>query len=145
LVFRFFWGVAPTLCFSLTQLRNPFLTNPLTGYAQQMSGDSLKLDGLGVDYLPNAVDPAPLSFNVIDASNLPSTVGLLNILVSAVPLLERSPSSVLYTESHTVPADDQLNLLSNLMLGEVGSICTLFGIAPLASMTGISARGYQQD
>jgi hypothetical protein len=138
---RFFVGDASALCFGIARVRNG-VTSPLSSYVQPC-GDPLKLDG--ADYLPGADEPAPLSFNVIDAGDLQTTHGLLNIFVSAIPLLEKSPSSVIFTQTHTTAAKDELNLLSNMLLADVGDICTLLGIAPLPFLTGISPNGYHQD
>ena len=49
-----------------------------------------KITGLG---------DAPLSFNVIDTSNLLDHVGSVNLLVAAIPLLEHNLSATLYTEA----------------------------------------------
>ena len=41
-----------------------------------------KLDGK--EYTPGHLDPAPVTFNVIDASNLLDFVGLIDVLTSAI-------------------------------------------------------------
>ena len=140
--FRFFVGDSMSLCYGFAQLCHPGGINPLQCYPHPTTGVSLVLDGAG--YLPNAAFPAPLSFNVIDASDLGDTDGVLNILVSTIPRLKRSPSTVLFTESRKFEKDD-LDVLATMLLDNVGSICTLIGIAPLTYMTGVSARGYAQQ
>jgi hypothetical protein len=140
--FRFFVGDSMSLCYGFAKVSRPGGINPLHCYPHPTNGVPLVLDGAG--YLPNAAFPAPLSFNVIDASDLGDSSGLLNIFVSAIPLLTPSPSTILFTESH-IQGKDDLGVLQNMLLGDVGSICTLVGIAPLTYMTGVSARGYEQD
>lgn len=140
---RFFVGEATACCFGLAGIRNPCASSPLATYAQPISGEPLVIDG--ADYLPDAAEPAPLSFIVVDASDLPTSTGLLNIFVSVIPLLVKSPSTVLFTEAHDCPPKEQLKMLENVLLGDVGAICTLFGIAPLGYLTGFSTRGYLQD
>jgi hypothetical protein len=51
----------------------------------------------------------------------------------------------LFTEAHDCPPKEQLKMLENMLLGDVGAVCTLFGIAPLGYLTGFSTRGYLQD
>jgi hypothetical protein len=140
---RFFAGEATACCFGLAGIRDPSASSPLATYAQPISGERLIIDG--ADYLPDAAEPAPLSFNVVDASDLPTSTGLLNIFVSVIPLLVKSPSTVLFTEAHDCPPKEQLKMLENILLGDVGAVCTLFGMAPLGYMTGFSTRGYPQD
>jgi hypothetical protein len=140
---RFFVGDATAFCFGLARLKNLTIPSPMESYADPNSGEPLKLDG--GDYLLNGSESAPLTFNVVDASTLPSSIGLINIFVSIIPLLEFAPSTVLFTETHTILPEEQLTLLENMLLGDVGMICTLFGIAPLTYMTGTSLKGYQHD
>jgi hypothetical protein len=59
-------------------------------YAQPSSGKYLTLD---------SQDRAPSSkFNVVDASELADLVGLLNLLISVIPIFELSLTSILHTD-----------------------------------------------
>lgn len=59
----------------------------------------------GGDYERRGPHRAPLLFNTIDTSNLANHLGLLNLLVVALPLLRKTPLSVLYTNA-LVTTDD---------------------------------------
>src|SRR5208282_5778939 len=43
------------------------------------------------------------------------------------------------------PLEDEMMLLSNLLLGDVGTVCSLFGIAPAAYLNGTTTRRYNLD
>ncbi|KAJ3545441.1 hypothetical protein NMY22_g2441 [Coprinellus aureogranulatus] len=80
-------------------------------------------------------DRPPLSFNVIDTSNLSDHLGPLNILLAAVPLLKREVSSALFT--HTMintKGDSTTNFQTVSALQKIGvdlSLLSLvFGVIP---------------
>ena len=92
---RFFVGDAVNFCRALNHLRTNH-TDEFNFYSRPWSALRLRLDGPG---FPNGCDRPPLSFNVIDTSNLVDEVGFINILTATIPLLEQSASSALYTET----------------------------------------------
>ena len=59
---------------------------------------------------------APLSFNVIDTSNLMDNAGAINVLVATSPLLENSISATLYTESLVKREESHKALINKLFL-----------------------------
>jgi hypothetical protein len=74
---------------------------------------------------------APLSFNVIDSSNLTDHVGLLNILIATVPLLQRKPWSVVYTNTMANTIDKgTMSGLTEKACGDIPTLSILLGIAP---------------
>lgn len=90
--------VADALCFGYTLQDRHATGSARTAFcyrARHVSMDPLEL--VEDDYA--AEGNAPVSFNVIDTSNLLDHVGGLNLLVAASPLLNGDPSSTLYTES----------------------------------------------
>ena len=142
---RFFVGDALAFCYGLDQLRTQVASNVLACYAQPWSGKPLDLNGDGYGDLSQ--NRAPLSFNVVEASDLVDTVGILNLLVSVIPILEQSPSTILYTDSMFCPenGETELCMLSRMLCGDPRTICALMGFAPVAFLSGITSRAYQQD
>ena len=135
---RFYVGDAVNFCRALNQLRTNH-TDESNFYSRPWSAQRLRLDGPG---FPNGYDRPPLSFNVIDTSNLGDDVGFLNILTATIPLLEHSASSTLYTETmRSYPSQGgTTNLLSDLLCGDVGTMCAILGIVPAPYVTGVSAH-----
>ena len=77
-------------------------------------------------------------FQVIDSSNLGDHVGLLNILSATAPLLHRSASSVLYTESLLMTSENILASLSTALGSDVATFSLLIGLAPSGLLTGVT-------
>ena len=76
------------------------------------------------------------SFDVIHASNLVDSVGLLNILPATIPLLRLSPFSTLYTECQLLAAEDPVDTLNALLFTDATTFTLLLGLAPAAHLTG---------
>jgi hypothetical protein len=142
---RFFVGEPIPFCYALGQLRTGVLSNILASYVQPWSGKPLVLDGAQYVGTPTA----PLSFNVVDASDLVDTVGALNLLVSVIPVLEESPWTTLHTDVSFFPITEEKEtetaLLSRLLLADPRTVCTLLGLAPLTLLTGITTHGYHHQ
>jgi hypothetical protein len=143
---RLFVGDGLAFCCALNHLRTGVYSPALACYAQPWSGSSLLLDGPNYQSV-GATDQAPLGFNVVDTSDLTDSVGLLNLLISVLPVLELSPSTVLWTDTTFIPDKGQTetSLLPTLLNGDVHVICLLLGIAPKACLTGCTTRAYEQD
>ena len=77
-------------------------------------------------------------FDIIDTSNLGDHVGLINILSATVPLLRRSASSVLYTESLLMASENILESLSTALGSDVVIFSLLIGLAPSGLLTGVT-------
>jgi hypothetical protein len=140
---RFFVGDETAFCFRLAEQRSGKSARALLCYAEPWSGKSIQLDEN--QYSAGSIDPAPLVFNVVDTRDLSEIIGLLNLLIAVVPLLEYSPATILHTEHVVFPLEDEMLLLSNLLLGDIGTVCSLFGIAPVAYLNGITTRRYNLD
>ncbi|KAF8196756.1 hypothetical protein K438DRAFT_1585494 [Mycena galopus ATCC 62051] len=71
-------------------------------------------------------------FDTIDTSNLVDHVGVLNILIAAVPLLAHRPTSVLYTE-FAVKKDEgaKASNLTELLCADIATISVLLGVLPV--------------
>lgn len=79
-------------------------------------------------------------FDVIDTSNIADHVGLLNILICALPLLKSVSSSALYTENlvQSTVQYDAHERLKFLLCGDPSSIFCLLGAAPMECLTGVT-------
>lgn len=88
-------------------------------------------------------DPSiPKSFNVVDTSNLSDSVGPFNILTATVPLLRKSPHTVLHISS-LISYKNQPTKRSDVeerMLLDFPSLALLFGIIPICYSSGLSFR-----
>ncbi|GJE85242.1 DUF4470 and zf-MYND domain-containing protein [Phanerochaete sordida] len=95
----------------------------------------LVLDGDGYEQHPQ-VPTAPMSFDVIETSNLWDHIGILNILTTSVPLLKPSKWAVLYTEiSFTYGQDHTKDFLSSLH-ADLNVISLLFDLVPVSYLWG---------
>ncbi|PSR83543.1 hypothetical protein PHLCEN_2v5697 [Hermanssonia centrifuga] len=81
---------------------------------------------------------SPSQFNVIDTSNLCDHIGMLNILVAATPLLARTPSATLYTETLLASGQDPTASFNNSLCGDVMTMSALLDIIPLSLASGFS-------
>ncbi|OJT01820.1 hypothetical protein TRAPUB_7727 [Trametes pubescens] len=85
-------------------------------------------------------DEAPATFNVIETSNLIDHIGLLNILIAAVPLLSPFPSSVLYTESLLFFGEDATKEFADLLYADIGTVGLLLDLCPIDYLSGFTSR-----
>ncbi|KIK53304.1 hypothetical protein GYMLUDRAFT_207526 [Collybiopsis luxurians FD-317 M1] len=81
---------------------------------------------------------APTYFNVIDTSNLVDYIGLLNILVSALPL--RTGDGVIYTESLLSKEEDATKEFTLRLFADLGTMALLLGVAPVDFLSGFFSR-----
>lgn len=91
----------------------------------------ISLDGPG--YANNI---APLQFDVIDTSNLSDHLGILNVLIGASPLLKRTPSSVLYTETLLSYGEDPIMAFSDNLCCDVTTMSILLDLSPSSYISG---------
>lgn len=92
--------------------------------------EPLNLDGSGV---------GPLSFNVIDSSNLFDHVGPLNLLVAAAPLLKSTISATMYTESLVAHHRDREELRARMLCGHFPTMSILLGLVSAEYWTNATA------
>ncbi|GJE85054.1 zinc finger MYND domain-containing protein [Phanerochaete sordida] len=95
----------------------------------------LSLDG--EDYSSRS---APLTFDVIDTSNLCDHVGTVNVLVATSPLLKRSPSAALYTESLLSSGEDPIMSFATSLCSDVTAVSLLFDLTPASCLAGCGTR-----
>lgn len=79
---------------------------------------------------------APLTFNIIETSNLADHTGLLNLLVVTVPLLRREPWSIMHTntllrKNSSAPATSGLD---DAACADIPTLSLLLGITPSSQL-----------
>ncbi|KAL1946437.1 hypothetical protein VTO73DRAFT_15564 [Trametes versicolor] len=87
---------------------------------------------------------APTRFDAIDTSNLCYDVGLVNVLLSSIPLLsESSPASgLLYTE-HSLDPDkhsDAAQQFASMLVSDLATTTLLFNLAPVDALSGFTTQ-----
>ncbi|KAH6899519.1 hypothetical protein BKA70DRAFT_735204 [Coprinopsis sp. MPI-PUGE-AT-0042] len=85
-------------------------------------------------------DCAPSSFNVIHTSNLVDHIGLLNVLISSVPLLSPSPFSTIYSESLLFLGKDATKEFTESLKADITVVGLLTGVVPVDYLCGFSSR-----
>lgn len=140
LTVRFFTGDAIAFSYALQQ-KQPSSSYTATIYRDSYHFEPLVLDG--DDY--TKCGAAPLSFSVIDTSNLIDHVGSMNLLVATAPLLDDRTSSSLYTESLVKREETYTAYIDSLLNGHFPTISTLLGLFPAEYWTNTSASSAIDD
>lgn len=137
LVVRMFAGDALMLCQAFSHLNScgaaatPILSSPWK--ASRIEFDENQ-------YGEGASAPAPTTFNVVDTSNISDHVGLLNLLVVTAPILSKSPSATLYTETLLSHGDAPSTVILERLCGDLQTISLLLGIVPSAFLSRFTTR-----
>ena len=96
-------------------------------------------------YGSHASSPAPISFNVIETSNLLDHLGLHNLLPVTISLLRNSPSSTLYTEALLTPGESTTKGILTHMCGDPSTISLLLGVIPSSYVSHFTPRSNMSD
>ncbi|KAF2135416.1 uncharacterized protein K452DRAFT_239420, partial [Aplosporella prunicola CBS 121167] len=123
LVLRFFVGEALALCHALQQRKTRNSAGP---YRKPGSFQPISLDGQDYQSAPTA----PLSFGVIDTSNLADHVGAMNLIIATSPLLDNTLFATLYTESLVRQENNHKALAENFLCGHVLTMSVLLSMFP---------------
>lgn len=83
---------------------------------------------------------APLTYDVIDTSNLSDHLGILNLLIASTPLLKRAPTSVLYTEKLLSTGDDPITSFSDSLCADLTTMSLLLDITPASYLSGYTTQ-----
>ncbi|KAL6305504.1 hypothetical protein BKA93DRAFT_216465 [Sparassis latifolia] len=102
---------------------------------------------------------APVRFNVIHTSNLEDHIGLLNLMISAIPVMSSALSSVLYTESlksrakgdgqpmvyedgeeKHLPLEDGAEDFTKRLYAEMSTMSLLLGVCPVDYLSRFTTR-----
>jgi hypothetical protein len=131
---RFFLAEANAACYALTlqSKRQLALTRvPVSPWKTEL---------ITFDKTSYARNKAPFIFDVIDTSNLVDHVGLLNIIISAVPLLAPHGDAIVYTES-LLPLDGEATrAFAKKLHGDLTTMGMLLGLCPVDYLCGFSSR-----
>ena len=101
----------------------------------------LTLDGGDYDLS----DGAPTSFNVIETSNIMDHIGLLNVLVAALPLLSPDPSATLFTEALLYTGRDATKNLTTQFCADVSTISLLLDLSPIGYFSNFNTRSNAEE
>ncbi|KAF1952907.1 hypothetical protein CC80DRAFT_571306 [Byssothecium circinans] len=82
---------------------------------------------------------APITFNVIDTSNLMDHLGSLNMLAAASPLMATDPAATMRTEMLKPRDKDTAESARMLLCGDLSTIALLFGLKPIHHWTNATA------
>jgi hypothetical protein len=137
---RFIAADGLSLCHTLQHLLE---TGQLSGhfYRRQMTMDQFELDS--DEYGPQS--QSPKKFDVIDTSDLEDSLGTLNILVSANPLMKTVPWATLYTETRIGRVDSEKKRFEELLCGPTMTLATLLGISPVEYWTNVTAVSHVDE
>ncbi|KAG1740866.1 uncharacterized protein EDB91DRAFT_1202053 [Suillus paluster] len=140
LIIRCFVGDALSLCPVLGYCRitnstsTPFAVAPWKYRCITLDPDA---------YGPRAQSPAPTIFNVIDTSNLLDHVGGLNILAITSPILQRTPSTTLYTER--LAGANPEDTLPQQLCGDIATLGLLLGLIPASFVSQFTNRSNMHE
>ncbi|RYP70723.1 hypothetical protein DL769_004873 [Monosporascus sp. CRB-8-3] len=108
--------------------------NSANWYRDKYHPQPLTLDG--PDY---ASERAPLTFDVIDTSNLCDHLGSMTLFTATSPLLRNQLSSVLYADVIVKHHKTHQDILDNMLCGHVPTLSTLLGLFPVEYWTNTSS------
>jgi hypothetical protein len=130
-----YFGDAVNFCHELAA-RNPCESSSavLTRlYTAPWSAKPLQLDGNGAQALSN-------TFDIIDTSNLADWIGLHNLLPATAPLLSHKTTSILYTETLRISANELEDDLSKALFMTVDMASLVIGLSPTGHILGYTTE-----
>jgi hypothetical protein len=140
LTLRLFAGDALFLCRALVHHVGTGRTPPILTVAP-WNTSPLVLDG--GDY--GHGNRAPTSFNIIETSNVMDHVGLLNVLIAALPLLSPTPSATLFTEALLFTGEDATRSLTIQFCADVSTMSLLLDLAPINYLSNFNTRSNAEE
>ncbi|KAI0068615.1 hypothetical protein BV25DRAFT_1895833 [Artomyces pyxidatus] len=127
LVIRFALGEALSICRALHYCASSSSTSSSV-YTSAWQNSRWEFDT--GDHDADATFRAPVTFDVIDSSNLADSLGLLNLLVVTMPILSRKASSVIMTETLLSAGSDALTGFVNQVGGDLTLMSLLLDLTP---------------
>jgi len=88
---------------------------------------------------------APTSFNVIEASNIMDHIGLLNILIAAVPLLSPNPSATLFTGALLYAREGVAKHITTEVCADVSTMSLLLDLIPVNYLSNFNTRSNTEE
>ena len=133
---RLFSGDALRFCQALAEYR---ATGSVAEDQTVAPWDTSPLVFDGPDY--NTGDAsAPLTFNVVETSNMADHVSLLNVLIAAVPLLSDTHSATLFIETLLHVGDDPTKSFNRQLCADLPTIGILLDLLPTSYPSNFSSR-----
>ena len=136
IVIRLFCGDALCFCQALAEYR---VTGSVSGDQTVAQWDTTPLVFDGPDYTPGNTS-APLTFNVVETSNLADHVGLLNVLIATAPLLSETHSATLFTETLLYVGNDPTKSFNQKLCVDLPTIGILLNLLPTSYPSNFSSR-----
>lgn len=139
IVIRMFTGDALAFCHVLRHCAQSHSIQSGT-YTSAWGGSQINLDGGDYDKTSTESHCAPISYDIIDTSNMTDHVGLLNILIACIPLLRKASSAVLHT-NYLLPMDDtSFNRLEGRACADVATLALLLGVVPTSYVSDFTTQ-----
>jgi len=88
---------------------------------------------------------APTFFNVIETSNIMDHIGLLNVLIAALPLLSPNQSATLFTEVLQHRGGDATKSLTVQFCADVSTMSLLLDLAPINYLSNFNTRSNVEE
>lgn len=140
-IVRCFLGDATSVCHAIRVFDDTGSLHPGIPVAQWKT-QLIKLNSWEYVESPH---PAPTRFNAIHTSNLEDHIGLVNVVISAQPLLSPMPSSVMYTESLLFLGTDATKEFVDNMKADITVMGILLGLCPVDYICGYTTRSNMHD
>ena len=132
---RLFCGEALRFCHALAEYR---ATGSVSEDQTVAPWNTSPLVFDGPDYTGDA--STPLTFNVIETSNLADHVGLLNVLIATVQLLSETHSATLFTETLLYVGNDPTKSFNRKLCADLPTISILLNLLPTSYPSNFSSR-----
>ena len=133
---RIFCGEALRFCQALAEYRT---TGSVAGDHTVSPWDATPLVFDAPNYVPGNTS-APLTFNVIETSNLLDHVGLLNLLIATAPILSETHSASLFTETFLGLGSDPTKSFNQQLCADLPTTSLLLGLLPSTYLSNFSSR-----
>jgi hypothetical protein len=136
---RFFLGEANSACYAL-KLHSKGLLSRI-----RVPVSPWKTELITFDNTSYARKEAPFTFDVIDTSNLVDHIGLLNIMISVVPMLASHGDGIIYTESLLPLGEDATKAFATKLHGDLTTMSMILGVCPVDYLCGFSSRSNMHE
>ena len=136
IVIRLYCGEVLCFCQALAEYRT---AGPVAEGQTVAPWNTTPLVFDGPDYSPEDIS-APLTFNVIETSDLADRLGLLNVLVATTPLLSKMHSATLFTETLLYNGEDATKSFNRQLCADLPTTGVLLGLLPTSHPPNFSSR-----
>ncbi|KAG6811935.1 hypothetical protein H0H92_005164 [Tricholoma furcatifolium] len=106
-------------------------------YASAWEATQLSLNNQ--EYSGRQRNRAPVKFHVIDTSNLADHLGLVNVLVTCLPLLHDHPTATLFTNTLLAPSEVGGGF-EHRACANIATLSLVLGIVPVSYVSGFSTQ-----